>query len=321
MVRWGILGCGGIARRMAAVIPEARDAQLVAAAARDKERAAAFAARFGADKAYGSYEELAADKEVDAVYVATIHPAHAAAVELCLRAGKAVLCEKPLTMSAREARRLFDLAKACGVPLLEAMWTRYLPAWRRARELVQEGAIGELRSMQADFCFNSPYDPASRLYAPELGGGALWDVGIYGCHALIHMLGREYRSLRAEGRLAPGGVDSFAALTLRFPGDVLAMMTCGGDQMGDQAARLYGTSGWIELPRMYDAREVRLFTEGGLVRTEEFPHRDGFIYEVEAFGRLLAGGTDAVVEAPPEDTCAALGMIEEALTQLRGSCG
>jgi len=102
---------------------------------------------------------------------------------------------------------------------------------------------------------------------------------------------------------------------------VLAMMTCGGDQMGDQAARLYGTAGWIELPRMYDAREVRLFTEGGLVRTEEFPHRDGFIYEVEAFGRLLAGGTDAVVEAPPEDTCAALGMIEEALTQLRGSCG
>mgnify|MGYP002570979090 CR=1 FL=1 len=80
-------------------------------------------------------------------------------------------------------------------------------------------------------------------------------------------------------------------------------------------------TGWIELPRMYDAREVRLFTEGGLVRTEEFPHRDGFIYEVEAFGRLLAGGTDAVVEAPPEDTCAALGMIEEALTQLRGSCG
>lgn len=170
MVRWGILGCGGIARRMAAVIPEARDARLVAAAARDKERAAAFAARFGADKAYGSYEELAADKEVDAVYVATIHPAHAAAVELCLRAGKAVLCEKPLTMSAREARRLFDLAEACGVPLLEAMWTRYLPAWRRARELVREGAIGELRSMQADFCFNSPYDPASRLYAPELGG-------------------------------------------------------------------------------------------------------------------------------------------------------
>ena len=205
MVRWGILGCGGIARRMAAVIPEARDARLVAAAARDKERAAVFAARFGADKAYGSYEELAADKEVDAVYVATIHPAHTAAVELCLRAGKAVLCEKPLTMSAREARRLFDLAEACGVPLLEAMWTRYLPAWRRARDLVQEGAIGELRSMQADFCFNSPYDPASRLYAPELGGGALWDVGIYGCHVLIHMLGREYRSLRAEGRLAPGG--------------------------------------------------------------------------------------------------------------------
>lgn len=131
---------------------------------------------------------------------------------------------------------------------------------------------------------------------PNWGAGALWDVGIYGCHALIHMLGREYRSLRAEGRLAPGGVDSFAALTLRFPGDVLAMMTCGGDQMGDQAARLYGTAGWIELPRMYDAREVRLFTEGGLSVQRNSPS-GGFIYEVEAFGRLLAGGTDAVVEA------------------------
>ena len=321
MVRWGILGCGGIARRMAAVLAEAKDARLIAAAARDGERAAAFAARFGADKAYGSYEELAADKTVDAVYVATIHPTHAQAVELCLRAGKAVLCEKPLTMSSEEARRLFRLAETCGVPLLEAMWTRYLPAWRRARELVREGAVGELRSMQVDFCFSSPFDPASRLFAPQLGGGALWDVGIYGCHALIHMLGRDYRSLRAEGRLAPSGVDSFAALSLRFPGNVLAQMTCGSDQMGDQAARLYGADGWLELPRMFDAQEVRLYTESGLVRTESFPHRDGFAYEVEAFGRLLKGETGTRIEAPPEDTCAALKMIEEALLQLRGNCG
>jgi oxidoreductase domain protein len=316
MIRWGILGCGVIARRMAAVLQKEEEAVLAAVAARDAGRAAAFAAECGAGKAYGSYAELAADAAIDAVYVATIHPTHAAAVELALRAGKAVLCEKPLTMSSEEARRLFELAGSCGAPLVEAMWTRFLPAWQKAKELADAGAIGEIRGMEAEFCHCTPYDPASRLYDPAQGGGALWDVGIYVCHAAIHILGRAYTQLLASGRFAPSGVDSYAALTLRTPSGAIARLACGSDQCGGNLARINGTRGFLELPNMFGATELRTHIEAKPDEAFSFPQEDGFAYEVRAFHRQLKENRLFSPVVPPEDTVAALQMLEKALSAL-----
>lgn len=315
MVRWGILGCGGIARRMARVLFGEADAQIVAVAARNRQRAAAFAQEFGVETAYGSYDELAEDRRVDAVYIATIHPTHAAAIELCLRAGKAVLCEKPMTMSSDEAGRLFTLAEKQGVPLVEAMWTRFLPAWQTARRLAGEGAIGEVRGMDADFSGWAAFDPSSRLFDPAQGGGTLWDVGIYCCHAALHVFGRDYRALHAVGGRAANGVDSHAILTVEYPQDRTAILTCAWDRCGAQAARIYGTQGWMELPHMFDASEVRLYVTGREPQVLSFPHEDGFVYEVREFHRLLFRGAAASEVMPPEDTVTALRMIETALSR------
>ncbi len=317
MVRWGILGCGVIAARMATVLRAEPEAEIAAVAARDAARAQAFAEQTGAARAYGSYEALAADKEIDAVYVATIHPTHAALIDMCLRTGKAVLCEKPLTMSSQEAARLYALAEARGVPLMEAMWTRYLPAWRKARELADAGVIGELRSMDADFSGYIPYDPASRMYNPTLGGGCLWDLGVYCSHVILHMFGLEYEELQAMGRLTRDGVDSAARVTLRYPDGKMAGFTCACDQMGSGAARVFGTGGWLELPQLWDARQVTVHKPDGSVQTYDFPHADGFIYEVQRFHRLLGGEPILPGEPAPADTLTALRMLEEALAKLQ----
>lgn len=321
MVRWGILGCGKIAARMAAVLQNEPEASLAAVAARDIGRAQAFAGQLAGKseempRAYGSYEELAADDGVDAVYVATIHPTHAALVELCLRAGKAVLCEKPLTMSSREAEELFALADACGVPLMEAMWTRYLPAWHKARELAEAGAIGACRSMEADFSGYTPYDPASRLFDPDKGGGCLWDVGVYCGHVILHMFGPAYSSLQAVGRRTVDGVDCAAAVMLRYPDGKLASFTCASDQMGSGTARIFGTQGVLELPQMWNAQKVLLHMSDGREQVFSYPHEDGFIYEVRAFHRRLAGEPACAGLPGPADTVAALHLLEQALDRI-----
>lgn len=314
MVRWGILGCGGIAVRMARVLSGEPDAQIIAVAARDLKRAEAFAKEYGAETAYGSYEELARDSRVDAVYIATIHPTHAAAIELCLRAGKAVLCEKPLTMSAEEAQRLFELAKQQGVLLVEAMWTRFLPAWQEARRLAADGVIGEVQSMDADFSGCVPFNSNGRLFDPAQGGGTLWDVGVYCCHVALHILGRDYQSVSAAGRRADNGVDSFAAVTLAYPKGKVALLTCAWDRCGAVTARIYGTDGWMELPEMFAAAELRLHVSGKETQTLTFPQEDGFVYEVREFHRLLRAGAVSSDVVPPEDTVAALRIIEQALS-------
>ncbi|MFN8568711.1 MAG: Gfo/Idh/MocA family oxidoreductase [Kouleothrix sp.] len=179
IIRWGILGTGSIAGQFARGLAALDDAKLVAVGSRTAAAAAGFAQRVGAERAHGSYAELAHDPQVDAIYIATPHPLHHANTLLCLGAGKAVLCEKPFAINAGEAAAMIDAARARGLFLMEAMWTRFLPHMLRLRELLAAGVIGELRMLQADFGFRTEFNPHSRLFDPALGGGALLDVGIY----------------------------------------------------------------------------------------------------------------------------------------------
>ena len=224
-VNWGILGPGRIAIKFAAGLRAAAGARLVAVGSRSAERAERFAAEHGAARAHAGYEALAADPDVHAIYVATPHPQHAAACRLCLEAGKHVLCEKPLTVNAAEARAVAAGAREHGVLLMEGMWARFIPASAALRDLLEAGEIGEPHVLHADIGFASTPDPASRLYAPELAGGALLDLGVY-CVAFASMLLGTPSSVAASAHVGTTGVDERTAVSLSYPSGAVAALTC-----------------------------------------------------------------------------------------------
>lgn len=316
MNRWGIIGCGGIAGRMAELLLDMPDTRIIAAAARDKSRAAAFADKWHIPKAYGSYAELAADPEVDMVYVATIHPTHWEAVQQCLLAGKAVLCEKPMTMTAQEARDLFKLAEEKRLLLMEAMWTRFLPAWREVRERVIRGDIGDMRYMQADFSDLMPFDPDSRIFDPVKGGGALLDVGVYAIQVVLYILGRNCRLLSASGHRVSTGVDDFAALLLQSEDGITASATCASGVEGEKKACIFGVNGWIEIPQMMGASTYTLHLNGQDPQQIACPYDHGFRGEVEEFHRLYREGRIRSEIHSPEDTLRGMEIIEQAMAAI-----
>ncbi|MEU5614713.1 Gfo/Idh/MocA family protein [Streptomyces sparsogenes] len=247
-VRWGILATGGIAAAFAADLLEMADAEVVAVGSRRPESAKRFAERFGIPRAHGSWAELAADDEVDVVYVATPHSAHRAAAGLCLEAGRAVLCEKPFTLNVREATELVALARTTRRFLMEAMWTYCNPVVRRMTELVRDGAIGEVRSVHADFGLSGSFDPTHRLRDPAQGGGALLDLGVYPV-SFAHLLLGEPDEIQAWARLTPEGVDENTGVLLGWDGGAVALLSCSLTADTPQTASVTGSSGRIEFPR------------------------------------------------------------------------
>lgn len=316
MIRWGIIGCGRIARNMAEVLRQDGEASLEAVAARELTRAEVFAAEFEAKRAYGSYEELAQDKEIDAVYIATIHPAHFAAARLCLLNGKAVLCEKPMTMNRAEAEELFRIAKERGLLLMEAIWTRFLPAWQEAKRRVVAGEIGRLLTVETDFTIPVGFDPESRMFNMEKGGGGLLDLGVYSIHTALFMLGIDIESVQAAGRLSPTGSDCYAAVTIRMKDGRIAHATCGMDCRGTEAARLMGERGTIVLPHMMGSDQLTVHRDGQPDETVKLPYPYGFAFEVEEFQRLWKAGETQSEIASPAHTLAVLGVIDSALSQI-----
>lgn len=317
LLRWGLLGCGGIARRMAGVIASRENMELAAVAAQDGARAEAFARECGAARHYARYADLLADDGVDAVYVANIHPVHYESVRACLLAGKPVLCEKPLTMTAAEAEALFRLAEEKNILLMEAMWTRYLPACREAVALAHSGALGELKGAMVDFTTHFPYDPHHRVYDPAKGGSALLDVGVYTIHMAFSALGADYRAAGVSGRLAPTGVDSFAALTLEYPQGRTAVLTCGCDRVGTSEASLCGQNARISLPQFFGATEFTVHTPGQPDETRRFEKIDGFAYELEEFRQLWSEGRIESLVVPHRETVAAMKLMEWAMDGIR----
>ncbi|MFB6987615.1 MULTISPECIES: Gfo/Idh/MocA family protein [unclassified Streptomyces] len=247
-VRWGVLATGGIAATFTEDLQAMPDAEVVAVASRTDASAQAFAQRFGIPRAYGSWAALAADEEVDVVYVATPHSAHREAAALCLEAGKHVLCEKAFTLNAREAGELVKLARDRGLFLMEAMWTYCNPVIRRMTELVRDGAIGDIRTVQADFGFAGDFGPGHRLRDPALGGGALLDLGVYPVSFAQLLLGEPDR-VQADALLSPEGVDLNTAMLLSWSGaGASALLNCS--IVGDTpvTAAITGTKGRIDFP-------------------------------------------------------------------------
>ncbi|MFE7271724.1 Gfo/Idh/MocA family protein [Streptomyces sp. NPDC057623] len=246
-VRWGILATGGIAAAFTADLVDLPDADVVAVASRSQASADAFAERFGIPRAYGDWDALAQDGDIDVVYVATPHSAHRAAAGLCLEAGRNVLCEKAFTLNAREAGELVALAKARGSFLMEAMWMYCNPLIRRLKALVDDGAIGEVRHVQADFGLAGPFPPSHRLRDPAQGGGALLDLGVYPVSFAQLLLG-EPSDVAARAMLSPEGVDLQTGALLSWDGGALASLHCSVVGGTATSASVTGSGGRIDVP-------------------------------------------------------------------------
>jgi predicted dehydrogenase len=290
-VRWGILGPGGIAEKFAADLTLVEGAELAAVGSRSIGNARSFAARFGFARAHGSYADLAADPEVDAVYVATPHAFHYDAALMCLEAGKAVLAEKPITLDLPSAARLVEAATANGVFLMEAMWMRLNPAIRKIASLIDEGAIGWVSTIHADFGLQGPFDADHRLRNPSLGGGALLDLGVYPIN-LVHLIMGSPADVRSWAHLTPEGVDETTGVLLGYQSGAVAALTCSINGESRNAAAITGTDGRIDLPPgFFVPREFTLHRPGRDPETFEFPFEgSGYQFEAAEVQRCLLAG-------------------------------
>lgn len=315
-VRWGVIGPGGIAERFADAMRSIPDGEIVAVASRSRRRARAFSKRHSVARAYEGSERLLADEEVDAVYVATPHSRHEADVLAALAAGKHVLCEKPLALHVGQARNMVAAARAADRFLMEAMWTRFLPAYRRMRELLDAGAIGDPLVVEAGFGFRVPFDPHHRLFDPAQGGGALLDVGVYPLQLCLDVLGVPDR-VAADGVVGPTGVDEVAAVVLHHRGGGIGIAKAATRATLANTARLTGTDGWIDLPApMHCPSSVVLHREGRAEVIDLPWEGDGLRFEVEEVHRCLAAGERESAVMPLEGSVALMAVLDEVRRQL-----
>ena len=316
-LRWGILGTGWIADLFV------RDLQLtgkrvVAVGSRSQAGADAFAARFKIPKAHASYEALAADRDVDVIYVATPHPMHADNALLALEGGKHVLIEKPFTLNGAEARRVVDKAKAKKLVVLEAMWTRFLPHMLRIHDLIASGALGTIYSVVADHTRDLPSDPAHRLNALELGGGALLDLGIYPISFAWDILGAP-SDIMAMARFKDTGADAEVATMFRHAGGAISTTISSSDNGGPNVAMILGTKARIEIASTwYVPTSFRLIgrdDKGIEEYRSDVPGR-GMQFQADEMERLVGAGLLAGTIMPPEETVAIMGTLDEVRRQI-----
>jgi predicted dehydrogenase len=316
-IRWGIVGPGRIASLVMPDFAFVEHARPVAVASRSLERAQAFADEHGLDRAYGSYADIIADPELDALYIATPHPQHEAIALAAIDAGKAVLVEKTFTATVAGATAVIDAAQAQQVFAMEAMWTRFQPAIVAARDLIADGAIGEVRQVQADLGVDRPYDPTDRLFDPAQGGGAMLDLGVYVVSLAQHFLGNP-DSVHVNGSLAPTGVDLEAGLLLGYDDGRAASLLISLRNPTPGAARIHGTKGWIDIPpRFHHPKKIVLCRAGHEPETlDRPPLGTGYAHElIEVTENVRAGRTESAV-MPLADTLAVQRILNEACERL-----
>lgn len=290
-IHWGIIGPGKIARKFADDLKLLPHARLHAVASRSEERARAFARDYGTPHAYGSYEALLDCPDLDVVYVATPHVQHYENTLACLRRGIAVLCEKPFAMNARQVEEMVAVAREQGVFLMEALWTRFMPTILKAQELIREGELGDVLSVKADFGFRGPGDPQGRLLNPELGGGALLDIGIYPVFLALLVLGRP-RLIRALSHLGSTGVDEETGMLFHYAGGAMAHLHCSIRTNTKTEAFIYGDRGVLNIhTRWHEASWMTLIKPNERPQEFRFEYMGrGYYLEAEHVMQCLNDG-------------------------------
>ena len=330
--RWGILGTGYIANLFAEGLTAAEDAETMAVGSRAQATANAFGAKWNIPHRHKSYEALVNDPEIDVIYVSTPHPYHYEHTRLCLSAGKSVLVEKPFAMNARQAREMIELARKKGLFLMEAMWTRFLPAMLRVRQWIADGEIGEVELVRANLSFTTDFDPQSRLFAPELGGGALLDVGIYPISFASLILGKP-RTINSTACLGKTGTDDRSAYLFGYDGGKAALLSSAVRLTVPVEADIIGTKGYIKIHQSWiNPRTVtlakpaapgvvsRLIYEGNLFdqQTVHVPTQgNGYNYEAMEVGNCLRSGKHESAVMPLQESL----DIMETLDNIRAQWG
>lgn len=317
-IRWGIVGTGVIASLFTKDLAYAEQAIPYAVGSRSQGSADRFASEHGIPHAYGSYEELVTDPELDAIYIATPHPYHREHALLALRAGKSVLCEKPFTINTAELEELVSYARAHKLFLMEGMWTRFLPAIAKVREWIQAGRIGEVQIVKADIGFVAPFDPESRLLKLELGGGALLDVGIYPISFASMIFGQQPVQVHSTAHIGTTGADEHFTVMLDYGAGRSAALHAGVRLKMAEEAIIYGTEGYIRIPSFLNAHSARLYSNAGEVEVFEDPRTShGFNFEQDEVRRcLLAGSLESSI-MPLDESLA----ITQLMDSIRGQWG
>jgi len=317
MLNIAVLGCGHISSKMARTLRMMKEngeqVHLYAAAARDLKKAEDFAAREGFEKAYGSYEEMAQDKQVDLVYIGTPHSLHYEQMMLCLSHGKHVLCEKAFTLNANQAKEALTLAKEKGLVCAEAIWPRYMPSYDVIKGLI--GEIGGARYIAPDLHYEMESIP--RIILPELAGGALLDIGVYAITFARMYMGTEIVRVESCAQLTDLGVDRQDNITLFGKNGCVAMLSCGIAANGGQHTMIAGPKGRIVVDNVFNPRKVTVVTDAG-ERVVEMPEQlTGYEYEVRACMEAIQNG-DAQCKAMPHEEIV---YVMELMDQMRAQWG
>ena len=298
--KWGILGAARIAHKFAKGLEVLPNAEKYAIAARSFDRAEAFREKHGFVKAYGSYEEMAADPEIDIVYIATTNNLHFEHSMLCLEAGKAVLCEKPFASNVSQVEQMVSKAREKKVFLMEALWSRFIPSMIQFKAQMENGAIKRPLLLQCNFGFISPFDPHNRIYDPALGGGSIPDIGIYPIFTAMYLFGKP-ESIEVMSVPAPTGTDWTSSILFKHKKKEISVLTSSFEVILDNEARVYGEGGFLKLHSMfhmptrlslrtndghesdiplnhsgngynYEAAEVMACLDKGLIESPDLPH-------------------------------------------------
>lgn len=306
----GIIGTGNIAGVMADTINKMKNVKLYAAASREKVKADVFAGKYGCKKAYGSYEELAADKKVDLIYIATPHSEHYANAQMCLNYGKPVLCEKSFTANAAQAEALIHLAREKGVFITEAIWTRYMPMLNTIREVTGSGVIGEPKTLTANLGY--VIDHVERLKNPALAGGALLDVGVYPLNFALMVFGNDIDKIYSNCTYMESGVDGQNSITLQYTDGRVAHLNSSMVSLSDRKGIIYGTKGYITVENINNFESITVFDNSykkiGMYKCPK--QISGYEYEVEASIRAIRGGAIECPEMPHSETLRVMRIMD-----------
>lgn len=301
--RFGIIGAGRIANQFCDAVKRVEGAELVAVASTDADRAREFARRNGIPESYGSYTQLLENADINIVYIATTHNFHMENIRLCLEHGKHVLCEKAMVLTAADAEEAFALAREKGLFLMEAMWTRFLPQYVRAKQWIREGRIGAIQSGNVVIGFRVAQNFEDRLLNPALAGGAMYDIGVYAIEPLSYLVGEPVEDVLSCWRPHPvTGVDERASIILRYH-SCDATLQCLFSATPKEYVMVNGDRGYIEIPFVTGGHTLRLYDqERRLVEEYHEPWENGFVFELEEVVRCVGAGLTESDVMPGRDT-------------------
>ncbi len=317
--RFGIIGCGNIASHFVQAAHSLPGVRIVAAAARDITRSQAFAARHNIEYAYGDYAAMLRKCELDGVYIATVNTAHLEPMLLALNAGIPVLCEKPITLTIEDFDRAADAAQKNNTLLMEAMWSCFLPSYQAMRELLQCNTLGRVSTAYLHFCVPFPKDPNSRIYSPALGGGLIYDIGVYNLHTAFSLFGDDYKNLSVSGCLGPTGVDISSVISFTYPQGP-TVCTTTADVCGPHELLICGEKGQLYADGYNGAQRLTLQPIERPEQILSYPFAcNGFEYEIQEFVSLVEAGCRESAVLPLSRSRKICAIMESAVQQIKSS--